>query len=101
MASPGDWQCRSATQIQVPSEGYWYRGIPPKHLYTPPKHHIYPPLAKWIRCECKPLMEHMLDNKRMQSLFNMQHVRCILDDHVSHKHYGLHTVEPDATEQLV
>ncbi len=69
-----------------------YRSILPKHLYTLSKASFYPPLAKWIRRECKPLMEHMLDNKRMQSLFNMQHVRCILDDHVSHKHYGLHTL---------
>lgn len=67
-----------------------YRNILPPHLFTLPKSSFYPPLAKWIRRECAPLVEEALSGKRINEYFDTAKLRSIFADHQSRKKYGLH-----------
>lgn len=88
--TPSDWHVGPRRTKSLLKDTY--RSILPKHLYSLSKASFYPPLAKWFRRECKPLVEHMLQNKRMESMFDMTRVRAIADDHMEHRQYGLHTL---------
>ncbi|MFA5800422.1 MAG: asparagine synthase (glutamine-hydrolyzing) [Candidatus Peribacteraceae bacterium] len=66
-----------------------YRHILPEHLFTLPKSSFYPPLAKWLRRESGPLVEEMLEGKRIREFFDVERVREIYDRHCSRERYGL------------
>ena len=69
-----------------------YYPVLPAHLQTLTKASFYPPLAKWLRRECAPLAEEMLEGKRIQEFFDIEEVRKIYGDHKNHIRYGLHTL---------
>ncbi len=69
-----------------------YRGILPDHLYGLPKASFYPPLAKWLRRESAPLVEEMLEHKRIQELFKVEKVRDLFERHKRKETYALHTL---------
>ncbi len=69
-----------------------YYPLLPAHLQTLTKASFYPPLAKWLRRECTPLAEEMLEGKRMREFFDIEKVRQIYSDHKNHVRYGLHTL---------
>jgi asparagine synthase (glutamine-hydrolysing) len=67
-----------------------YRGILPDHLYTLSKSSFYPPLAKWLRRECAPLVEEALKGKQINEYFDTAKLRTIFEEHRTKKKYGLH-----------
>lgn len=67
-----------------------YRPILPAHLFTLKKASFYPPLAKWIRRECAPLVEESLEHPRIRELFETDRLRKLFDDHRAHRGYNLH-----------
>ena len=67
-----------------------YRSILPQHLFSLEKASFYPPLAKWIRRECAPLVEEALAGKRINEFFDTIALRKIFEDHKAHTKYGLH-----------
>lgn len=67
-----------------------YRGVLPEHLFTLPKASFYPPLAKWIRRECAPLVEEALNGKRINEFFNTAELRKVFEMHKTKQQYGLH-----------
>lgn len=69
-----------------------YRDILPDHLFTLAKASFYPPLAKWIRRESAPLVEEMLESKRINELFDTTAVRKLFEEHKNHEKYNLHTL---------
>jgi asparagine synthase (glutamine-hydrolysing) len=69
-----------------------YRSLLPAHLFSLGKSSFYPPLAKWLRREAAPLVEEMLEGKRIQEFFNVERVRHVWEAHRTHKAYGLHTL---------
>ncbi len=69
-----------------------YYPMLPSHLQTLTKASFYPPLAKWLRRECAPLAEEMLEGKRIAEFFDIEKVRTIYNDHKNHVRYGLHTL---------
>lgn len=66
-----------------------YRSILPAHLFTLDKSSFYPPLAKWIRRECAPLVEEALAGKRIHEYFNVGSLRTMFEEHKAGK-YHLH-----------
>ncbi len=66
-----------------------YKGILPDHLFSLAKASFYPPLAKWIRRECAPLVEDMLESARMQELFDTRKLRDLFEAHKQGE-YHLH-----------
>ncbi len=70
-----------------------YRGILPEHLYSLKKASFYPPLAKWLRRECAPLIEDALKNRAIQEYFDVAVLQKIADDHREKKSYGLHVLQ--------
>ncbi len=69
-----------------------YQPLLPPHLFALGKSSFYPPLAKWLRRECKPLIDEALAGKRIGELFNTDVLQRIADEHIERKRYGLHTV---------
>jgi asparagine synthase (glutamine-hydrolysing) len=69
-----------------------YRTLLPGHLFALPKASFYPPLAKWFRRECAPLIEETLEHPRMRELFGMETVRTIVERHRTGEQYALHTL---------
>jgi asparagine synthase (glutamine-hydrolysing) len=69
-----------------------YRGVLPEHLFTLKKSSFYPPLAKWLRRECAPLAEELLDHPRIREFFDVEALRTIIDQHNNRQHYSLHTI---------
>lgn len=67
-----------------------YRGILPDHLFTLKKASFYPPLAKWIRRECAPLVGEALEGKRINEFFNTKMLRLMFDEHKTKTRYNLH-----------
>lgn len=68
-----------------------YRGILPDHLFTLPKASFYPPLAKWLRRECAPLVDEALENPWIGDLFNKEELRRLQREHSSGG-YHLHVL---------
>ena len=69
-----------------------YRNILPDHLFTLEKACFYPPLAKWIRRECSPLVEEMLENEFINMYFDTTVLRKVFEKHKSKEKYSLHTL---------
>jgi asparagine synthase (glutamine-hydrolysing) len=67
-----------------------YRSILPEHLFTLKKASFYPPLAKWLRRECAPLVEEALHGKRINEFFDTAVLRKKFEDHKAKKQYNLH-----------
>ncbi len=67
-----------------------YRNILPEHLFTLDKASFYPPLAKWIRRECAPLVEEALAGKRINEFFDTETLRMMFDEHKAKTRYNLH-----------
>ena len=67
-----------------------YRSLLPKHLYALDKASFYPPLAKWLRRECMPLMEETLQGKRIAEYFDVKQCRAVFEHHRTKQRYGLH-----------
>lgn len=67
-----------------------YRSILPEHLFTLGKSSFYPPLAKWLRRECTPLVEEALKGKRINELFDTNVLRKRFEEHKTRKQYHLH-----------
>ncbi len=89
-ATKSDWHIGYRRTKRLLKETYY--PVLPAHLQTLTKASFYPPLAKWLRRECAPLAEEMLEGKRIQEFFNIAEVRKIYTDHKNHVRYGLHTV---------
>lgn len=69
-----------------------YRDILPMHLFALEKASFYPPLAKWIRRECAPLVEESLEHPWIRELFDTVQLRKLFDDHRAHRAYNLHSL---------
>lgn len=67
-----------------------YRTILPEHLFTLEKASFYPPLAKWIRRECAPLVEEALAGKRINEFFDTGKLRTMFAEHKAKTRYNLH-----------
>jgi len=89
-ATPANWHVTMRQTKALLKETY--RDVLPEHLYTLKKSSFYPPLAKWLRRECAPLAESMLDHPRIQELFDVGTLRTIIDKHNSCEKYNLHTI---------
>lgn len=89
-ATPANWHV-SLTRTKALLKDT-YRPILPDHLFTLKKASFFPPLAKWFRRECGPLVEEMLTSERIAEFFDITVVRQIYDDHRTHRKYGLHTL---------
>ncbi len=70
-----------------------YYPVLPDSVRTIGKSSFYPPLAKWFRRECAPLVEAALEHKRIQELFHVQELRAVFIAHKEHVKYGLHTLQ--------
>ncbi|MDD5055173.1 MAG: asparagine synthase (glutamine-hydrolyzing) [Candidatus Peribacteraceae bacterium] len=70
-----------------------YKPILPPHLFSLDKASFYPPLAKWIRRECAPLIEEALHQARIQELFNVEVLRHLHQAHIRHEQYALHPLQ--------
>lgn len=68
-----------------------YETILPEHLYSLGKACFYPPLAKWLRRECSPLVEQMLEGTHIQEYFDAEELRSAYDRHCNGG-YELHTL---------
>lgn len=89
-ATPASWHVTTRKTKALLKETY--RGILPEHLYTLKKASFYPPLAKWIRRECAPLVEEMLENKRINEFFDATILRTLFEKHKAHEQYNLHSL---------
>ncbi len=67
-----------------------YRTILPAHLFSLSKASFYPPLAKWIRRECAPLVKEALEGKRINEYFDTKTLRQMFDEHTAKTRYNLH-----------
>lgn len=67
-----------------------YRPLLPPHLFSLSKASFFPPLAKWIRRECRPLIEEALEHPRIQELFKIEVLREVFKKHLTSEAYGLH-----------
>ncbi len=70
-----------------------YYPLLPHGIRSIGKSSFYPPLAKWLRRECAPLVEQALENRHLQELFDVTELRTVLKQHQSHEQYGLHTLQ--------
>lgn len=70
-----------------------YYPLLPTSVRSIKKASFYPPLAKWLRRECAPLMEHALASPRIKEFFDLQALRTVFEEHTTKKKYGLHTLQ--------
>ncbi len=70
-----------------------YYPILPASVRTIGKSSFYPPLAKWFRRECAPLVEAAIEHKRIQEFFDTAALRQVFEDHKNRTRYGLHTLQ--------
>ncbi len=89
-ATPSRWHTtRSRTKALLKDT---YRPLLPDHLFTLSKSSFFPPVAKWLRREARPLVEDMLEHPRMKELFDMDGVRSVYEQHADRTKYGMHTL---------
>ena len=67
-----------------------YRPFLPPHLKTLSKASFFPPLAKWIRRECAPLVSESFDHPRIRELFDTDLLRNRFEQHRTRERYSLH-----------
>jgi hypothetical protein len=84
------WQLGLWTTKKLLKETY-YPLLPPC-IRSIGKASFYPPLAKWLRRECGPLVEETIAHPRTRELFDMDQVARIFVRHKSHETYALHTL---------
>ncbi len=70
-----------------------YYPLLPESVRSIAKSSFYPPLAKWFRRECAPLVEAAIEHKRIQELFDAQALRLAFAAHKDRTKYGLHTLQ--------
>ncbi len=70
----------------------YYPMLPPG-IRSIKKASFYPPLAKWFRRECAPLVQESLAHLRIQEFFDVNALQKVFDDHREHRKYGLHTLQ--------
>ncbi len=89
-ATPSHWHTtRSRTKALLKDT---YRPLLPDHLFTLSKSSFFPPVAKWLRREARPLVDGMLEHARMKELFNMEEVRSVYEKHADRSRYSMHTL---------
>ncbi len=86
--TPGSWHIGMRNTKKLLKETYY--PILPKHLRTLPKASFFPPLAKWIRRECAPIVLESLENPRIQDLFDTVALRRMFEEHRTLQTYALH-----------
>jgi asparagine synthase (glutamine-hydrolysing) len=69
-----------------------YKPLLPEHLFILNKACFFPPLAKWIRRECAPLVGETFDHKRIKELFDVKKLRVLFEKHKTKEQYALHTL---------
>lgn len=69
-----------------------YRGVLPEHLFALKKASFFPPLAKWLRRECAPLAEEMLEHPQIREFFDVDRLRLLFMQHKERKGYHLHSL---------
>jgi asparagine synthase (glutamine-hydrolysing) len=89
-ATPSSWHVTLQKTKALLKETY--SPILPSHLFTLDKASFFPPLAKWLRRECAPLVEETLEHPRMREFFDMEKMRELFEEHKTHKRYALHTL---------
>lgn len=90
VSTPGHWHVdfrRTKTLLKDA-----YRSILPDHLYSLPKASFYPPMAKWLRRECAPLVEEALEHPVIARLFQVEVLRRQWHEHVHRTGYHLHAL---------
>ncbi len=90
LATPSSWHVTLRKTKALLKDTY--SSILPQHLFTLDKASFFPPLAKWLRRECAPLVLETLEHPRMRELFDMEKVRTIFEAHRTHQKYALHTL---------
>lgn len=88
--TPGDWHVnlrRTKTLLKDT-----YRPLLPPHLYTLPKASFYPPMAKWIRRETRPIIDQALAHPWIQELFDTNVLQKQFQDHIERRGYHLHSL---------
>ncbi len=85
-----NWHVGLQTTKKLLKETYY--PILPSSIRRIKKASFYPPLAKWFRRECAPLVEETLEHPEIQKLFDAAVVRKVYEDHKEHRKYGLHTL---------
>lgn len=86
--TPGHWHLNMHRTKTLLKEAY--RDLLPTHLYTLEKASFYPPVAKWLRRECAPLVEEALENELVQKMFKIEHLRSCWNAHREKRGYHLH-----------
>ncbi len=87
-ATPSSWHVgMSRTKMLLKDT---YRSILPEHLFALKKASFYPPLAKWIRRECAPLIDEALAGKRINEFFDTHVLRRMFEEHKATTRYNLH-----------
>lgn len=85
------WHVGLQTTKRLLKETYY--PILPKCIRSIKKASFYPPLAKWFRRECAPLVEYAIAHPRIQELFDANELKRIFTEHKEHRTYGLHTLQ--------
>jgi asparagine synthase (glutamine-hydrolysing) len=89
-ATPGTWHVDLQRTKTLLKEAY--RSILPSHLYTLPKASFYPPVAKWLRRECAPLVDEALENAHIRKMFKIEHLESLWKSHHERQGYHLHVL---------
>lgn len=87
-ATPSSWHVTARRTKALLKDTY--RPLLPAHLFTLDKSSFYPPLAKWIRRECAPLVEEALAGKRINEFFDADVLRTMFQEHKERTKYNLH-----------
>jgi asparagine synthase (glutamine-hydrolysing) len=88
LATPSEWHVTMRRTKALLKDTY--RPLLPSHLFSLQKASFYPPLAKWIRRECAPLIEEALQGKAIQEFFDVSVLRHMFERHRKKEGYELH-----------
>lgn len=89
-ATPAHWHTTHSTTKALLKETY--RPLLPGHLYTLAKSSFFPPVAKWLRREARPLVDGVLEHRRIKELFDTDAIRSVYEKHADRSRYGMHTL---------
>lgn len=90
LATPAEWHVGWRTTKALLKQAY--TPLLPPHFRQIAKACFFPPLAKWIRRECAPLVEESFDHPRIRELFSVEALRDLFKDHRAHRRYALHSL---------
>jgi asparagine synthase (glutamine-hydrolysing) len=88
LSTPAEWHVGWQVTKKLLKETY--TPFLPPHFREIKKACFFPPLAKWIRRECAPLVEESLEHPRIRELFDTDLLLQLLADHKAHRKYALH-----------